>query len=87
MSARKATPYVADNARSPRAMKKRGFTKEPHQLVVIRLPWLHQICRRPQACVPPAMSDPPRAYASLPPPCAGRDRPPEKWRSLARSLR
>ena len=66
MSARKATPYVAANARSARSLKKRGAVKEVHHLVVIRLPWLNQIRRRPQSCVPPPMSDPPRAYAPLP---------------------
>ena len=66
MSARKATPYVGAYARSVRPGKKRGAAKEPHHLVVIRLPWLHQIRRRPQSCVPPPMSDPPRAYAPLP---------------------
>ena len=66
MSARKATPYVAAYARSVRPGNKRGGIKEPRHLVVIRLPWLHQIRRRPQSCVPPPMSDPPRAYAPEP---------------------
>ncbi|GDY22957.1 hypothetical protein LBMAG56_43040 [Verrucomicrobiota bacterium] len=66
MSARKATPYIAVNARGVRPMKKRGTVREPHQLVVIRLPWLHEIRRRPQSCVPQPMSEPPRAYAPSP---------------------
>ena len=66
MSARKATPYVAVIARSFRALKKRGAIKEPHHLVVIRLPWLQQIRRRPQSCVPQPMSEPPRAYPPEP---------------------
>lgn len=66
MSARKATPCLVENARGIRPIKKRGVAKEPQHLVVIRLPWLHEIRRRPQPCVPPPMSDPPRAYAPLP---------------------
>ena len=66
MSARRATPYVPASARGFRALKKRGTVKEPHHLVVIRLPWLDQIRRRPQSFAPVPMSEPPRAYAPMP---------------------
>lgn len=78
MSAKKIPSNLSAPPRTPHPFKRRGFGKDHHRTLPIRLPWIEQLRRQPQSCLP--APDPPRAHAYAPPPNnLPRDGPPEKW--------